>query len=56
MRASCLGKVELVRFLLKFGASCSPRERKSGKTALALALAGTIIASNLDLKSSHLYH
>ena len=48
MRASYLGKVELVRFLLKYGASCSPRERKSGKTALALALTGTIIASNLD--------
>ena len=46
MRACYLGKVELVRFLLKYGASCSPRERKSGKTALALALTGTIIAIN----------
>ena len=40
MRACLLGKVELVRFLLKYGASCSPRERKTGKTALTMALTG----------------
>ena len=56
MRASLLGKVELVRFLLKYGASCSPRDRKTGKTALALALTGTIVASNNDRISHLLTH
>ena len=40
MRASFLGKVELARFLLRYGANPRHQERVSGKTALSLALAG----------------